>query len=164
MKKLTLKEWKSIETESRKVTKACRAGKKLPAKRYSAKAKEVVAAIQESDFCTDYQEDTKRILQAVMGISLPPIVSDDVNSKFFVRHAVVVCEKNPNSHSYGRKPVLVHNVGNDYEQLRSDGTVGNHLPTPKKSHIRYATSKEVTAFFAVIRKRIKAGKSVDYRR
>lgn len=155
--KLTLVELRTIETASKKVTKTCREGK-MPKKRYSKRARAVAEAIEKSGLCNSSEVST--ILEAVMGISLPPIEDEDA---FFVKHAVVICTRCPNGHDYGRKPVLLLKDKGD-RGLRMSGMRGNHLPSPHKtkSPIRYATNKEVVTFFKAIRQRVRDKKSVNY--
>ena len=165
--KLTLANLRTIEAKSKKITKACRE-EKVSKKRYSysKKAKAVVAAINKSSLCGSNGQDVKRILEVVMGEKLPSTFGGAKLAGFFKKHAVIVCTKNPNSHSYGSKPVLLLKSNTDYKHLRISGSRGNHLPDPLKikSPMRYATDKEVAVFFKAIRQRIRDEKSVEYYR
>lgn len=172
MKKLTLPELRKIESESRKITKACRekaSGKtKKPDTRYSQKARKIATAMAKTTICGSYRRDIRLIVEAIIGTSLPPAESSGIELKgFFVKHAVVVCTQNPNGHNYGRKPLLLlkrNSGGESSGNLRMTGSRGNYLPEAYKKGgpMRYATGKEVTVFFKAIRQRIKDKKSVKY--
>ncbi len=160
--KLTLAKLRTIEAESRKVTKACREGK-LSKERFSKKAKAVAIAIDGAGWC--WRSEIRRVLEAVIGEKLPPKAGGSgERTGFFKKHAVIVCTKNPNSHDYGRKPVLLLRSGKRGNNLRTSGSRGNNLPhAPRtESPIRYATAAEVTTFFKAIRQLIKDKKSVAY--
>lgn len=168
MKKLTLTTLREVESESRKVTKACREKetrrRKEPKKEYPKIAKKVAAAMAKTSICGSYRKDICEIVEAIIGTPLPPSVKADSELKsFFVKHAVVVCTSNPNSHNYGRKPLLL--LGrNNYNNLIISGRRGNRLPSSLKTHspIRYATNEEVTVYFKAIRQLVKDKKSVEY--
>lgn len=174
MKKLTLTELRKIETKSRKITATCRAkedkrsGTK-PRDRHSEKAKAVATAIDKAGFCGSYRRGIRQIVEAVMGTSLPSNGSGSggILRGFFVKHAVIVCTANPNSHDYGRRPLLLLKGLVDGEcgsNLKITGSRGNILPDAykKDSPMRYATAKEVTTFFDAMRKRIREKKRVAY--
>lgn len=169
MKKLTLTALRTLETESKRVTKACRAKmakrRKKKARVYSAKATKITAAIEKTSFCASYKRGIKMVVEAALETKLPSLKSDTGKelTGFFVKHAVIVCTGNPNSHNYGRKPALLRSQSRR-GALRMNGITGNWLPEVwvDDTPVRYATDKEVVAFFKAIRARIKSKKRVEY--
>lgn len=169
MKQITLTALRKLETESKRVTKACRAKMAAHAKKktrtYSTKATKIAKAIERTGFCGDYKRGAIMIVEAVIGTALPPSTSGkgEKLSSFYVKHAIVVCTSNPNGHDYGRKPALLR-ARTRIGALRMNGTIGNWMPElfTNRCSVRYATDKEVVAFFKAIRQRIKDKKRVDY--
>lgn len=144
----TSAEWAALKKKVIIATKKMRADQAKTAP--DDKLKRLADAIQEADFGAEREAATRKLFEIFTGKKLP----GTVKSNGYVKLALVVLTKNPNSHSYPlHQPLLAYDVAETRFLYKGSGgknfRVGNHASKFQQG-ARIATDAEIEEFFRVI--------------